>query len=51
VRKGSRTPREAAMPLARQPRRPSSSLSFEASRHIISGRHREWSKYMIEMID
>ena len=51
VRKGNRTPREAAMPLARQPRRPSSSLSFEASRHILSGRHQEWSKYMIELND
>ncbi len=46
VRKGNRTPREAGMPLARQPHRPPSSLSFEAIRHIRSGRHREWAKYV-----
>lgn len=47
VRKGNRTPREAGMPLVRQPRRPLSSLSYEASRHIRAGRHEEWAKYMI----
>lgn len=47
VRKGNRTPREAGMALAREPRRPPSSLSFEASRHIRSGRHHEWAKYVI----
>ncbi|MCT0219400.1 HNH endonuclease [Synechococcus sp. CS-1329] len=46
VRKGSRTPREAAMPLARVPRRPVSTLYFEATRHIRSGRQ-EWAKYVI----
>lgn len=47
VRKGSRTPDEAEMPLQRVPRRPLSSLSFEAVRQIDSGRHREWAKYVI----
>ena len=47
VRKGNRTPKEASMPLHRAPHRPLSSFSFEASRHIHSGRHREWSKYVI----
>jgi 5-methylcytosine-specific restriction endonuclease McrA len=47
VRKGNRTPREAGMPLRREPRRPPGSLSFEASRQIRSGRHQEWAKYVI----
>ena len=47
VRKGSRTPKEADMPLSRVPRRPLSSLSFEASRQIHSGHHSEWAKYVI----
>jgi 5-methylcytosine-specific restriction endonuclease McrA len=47
VRKGNRTPREAGMPLAREPRRPLGSLSFEANRRIRSGQHQEWAKYVI----
>ena len=47
VRKGNRTPKEAGMPLLRVPRRPLSSLSFEATRQINSGRHQEWAKYVI----
>jgi 5-methylcytosine-specific restriction endonuclease McrA len=47
VRKGNRTPKEADMPLMRVPRRPLSSLSFEATRQIHSGRHSEWAKYVI----
>ena len=47
VRKGSRTPEEAGMPLTRVPRRPHSSLSFEAVRQIDSGRYLEWAKYVI----
>lgn len=47
VRKGNRTPKEAGMPLHRAPHRPLSSFSFEATRHIHSGRHREWAKYVI----
>ena len=46
VRKGNRTPREAGMPLLRRPHRPLGGLSFEASRLIGSGRHREWAKYL-----
>ncbi|MCP9850651.1 HNH endonuclease [Cyanobium sp. Morenito 9A2] len=47
VRKGNRTPREAGMPLAREPRRPISSLYFEATRQIRAGTHQEWAKYVI----
>ena len=47
VRKGNRTPKEAAMPLHRAPHRPLSSFSFEATRQIHSGRHGEWAKYVI----
>ena len=47
VRKGNRTPKEAAMPLTHVPRRPPSSLSFEARRQIHSGNHQEWAKYVI----
>jgi len=47
VRKGSRTPREAGMPLRREPHRPLSTLSFEASRQMRAGRHDEWAKYVI----
>ena len=47
VRKGNRTPKEAGMPLRRVPRRPLSSLSFEATRQIHSGKHSEWAKYVI----
>ena len=47
VRKGNRTPKEAEMPLKRVPRRPLSSLSFEATRQIHAGHHGEWAKYVI----
>jgi hypothetical protein len=47
VRKANRTPREAGMPLLREPRRPPSTLGFEASRQIKAGQHREWAKYVI----
>jgi len=47
VRKGNRTPREAAMPLLRPPHRPLGSFSFEASRQISAGQHGEWAKYVI----
>ncbi|MFS8781621.1 HNH endonuclease [Synechococcus sp. W55.1] len=47
VKKGNRTPREAGMPLLRQPRRPHSTLYFEISKAVGSGSHREWSKYTI----
>jgi 5-methylcytosine-specific restriction endonuclease McrA len=47
VRKGNRTPREAGMPLHREPHRPLSTLSFEATRQMNAGRHGEWAKYVI----
>ena len=47
VKKGNRTPREALMPLQNQPRRPHSSLYFEATRQVRSGTHEEWKKYVI----
>ncbi len=46
IEKGNRTPKEAGMPLKRVPRKPSSSLSFEATRQINLGKHAEWSKYV-----
>ncbi|MGJ3249044.1 MAG: HNH endonuclease [Elainellaceae cyanobacterium] len=47
VRKGNRTPREANMLLRHPPRKPHSSLYFEVTKHIKSGVHREWRKYVI----
>ena len=47
VYKGSRTPREAGLTMASTPRRPVSSLYFEASRQIRNGRRQEWQKYVI----
>ena len=47
VQKGNRTPEEANMPLNRKPYRPLSNLNFEATRQIDSGKHKEWSKYVI----
>jgi hypothetical protein len=35
------------MPLLRQPHRPLSTLSFEATRQMRGGRHAVWAKYMI----
>lgn len=47
VKKGNRTPKEASMPLRHMPRRPYSSLYFEVSKHLKSGMHAEWQKYVI----
>ena len=47
VLKGSRTPEEASMPLNRKPHKPLNNLSFEATRQINSGKHKEWGKYVI----
>lgn len=47
VKKGNRTPKEAQMPLKRQPRRPHSSLHFELSRQMQGDRNQEWRKYVI----
>ena len=45
--KGNRTPKEACMTLSKKPRRPLNKLSFEATKYIHSGQHKEWSKYVI----
>ena len=47
VRKGSRTPKEANMPLRIKPHRPHSGLYFEVAKQIKSGVHQEWQKYVI----
>jgi 5-methylcytosine-specific restriction endonuclease McrA len=47
VRKGNRTPKEASMILRTPPRKPYSSLYFEVAKHLKSGSHREWQKYVI----
>ena len=47
VVKGNRTPQEANMLIKRKPHRPLGHLSLEANKHIHSGLHREWSKYVI----
>jgi len=47
IRKGSRTPHEAGMPLLKKPSRPHSSLYFEVSKHLKSGFNEEWRKYVI----
>ncbi|MEM1426771.1 MAG: HNH endonuclease [Cyanobacteria bacterium P01_H01_bin.130] len=47
IKKGNRTPQEAGMPLRRKPRRPHSSLYFELTKQVDSGRHQEWRKYII----
>ena len=50
VQKGNQTPDEANMPLNRKPYKPLSNLNFEATKHIDSGKHKEWSKYVIGMV-
>jgi 5-methylcytosine-specific restriction endonuclease McrA len=47
VRKGSRTPKEANMPLRMPPHKPYSGLYFEVVKHVKSGVHQEWQKYVI----
>ncbi|WP_269621866.1 HNH endonuclease [Prochlorococcus marinus] len=47
IKKGNRTPKEANMPLKRKPHKPFGNLSFEATKQIDSGFHKEWSKYVI----
>ena len=49
VKKGSRTPQEAHMLLRKPPRRPYSNLYFEVSKHLKTGSHSEWQKYVIGM--
>ncbi|MDD1416721.1 HNH endonuclease [Dolichospermum sp. ST_con] len=47
IKKGCRTPQEARMPLRHLPRQPYSSLYFEVTKHLKSGLHQEWQKYVI----
>jgi 5-methylcytosine-specific restriction endonuclease McrA len=47
VKKGNRTPDESKMPLMKNPRRPYSSLYFEVTKHLKTGSHNEWQKYVI----
>jgi 5-methylcytosine-specific restriction endonuclease McrA len=47
VKKGNRTPKEASMGLRQVPHRPHSGLYFEVTKHIKSGVHQEWQKYVI----
>jgi 5-methylcytosine-specific restriction endonuclease McrA len=47
VKKGNRTPKEANMPLRILPHRPYSGLYFEVAKHVKSGVHQEWQKYVI----
>ena len=47
VMKGNRTPDEAKMPLRKTPYKPLNNLSFETTKQIYSGRHKEWGKYVI----
>ena len=47
VKKGSRSPKEANLLLRNQPRRPHSSLHYEAASQINNGTHAEWRKYVI----
>jgi hypothetical protein len=47
VKKGNRTPKEASMPMKKQPRRPHSGLYFEVTKYLRGGGHQEWQKYVI----
>lgn len=47
VKKGNRTPKEANMAMRQQPHKPYSGLYFEVTKHIKSGVHQEWQKYVI----
>jgi 5-methylcytosine-specific restriction endonuclease McrA len=47
VKKGSRTPKEANMLPRHTPHKPYSGLYFEVTKHIKSGVHQEWQKYVI----
>ncbi|MBF2056754.1 MAG: HNH endonuclease [Cyanobacterium sp. T60_A2020_053] len=47
IRKGSRTPKEAEMPLLKQPRKPYSSLHFEIVKCTKDDLNHTWRKYVI----
>jgi len=48
AQKGNKTPQEANMTLSHIPKRPIGHLTFETRRQINSGKHKEWSKYLID---
>lgn len=47
IKKGNRTPKEAQMPLIKQPRKPYSSLHFELIKCTKGNLNQEWKKYVI----
>lgn len=47
IKKGNRTPKEAQMPLHKQPRKPYSSLHFEIAKFTRDNLNHEWRKYVI----
>ncbi len=47
MKKGNLTPREANMPLKKKPHKPFNNLSFETTKQLTSGCHKEWRKYVI----
>ncbi len=47
MKKGSLTPKEANMTLSKKPHKPMNIMSFEATKQINSGCHKEWGKYVI----
>lgn len=46
IRKGNRTPKEAQMPLIKQPKKPYSSLHFEIVKCTKGELNQEWKKYV-----
>ena len=51
IKKGSRTPSEANMPLSKMPLKPINNFCLEATKQINSGNHQEWKKYVIGWSD
>ena len=47
ISKGNKTPKEASMPLKKQPRKPYSSLYFEILKYTRGDRNNQWLKYVI----
>lgn len=47
INKGNRTPKEALMPLNKEPRKPYSSLLFEIVKYTKGDRNNQWRKYVI----
>ena len=47
INKGNKTPKEALMPLKKEPRKPYSSLHFEILKYTRGDRNNQWLKYVI----